>query len=294
MGCWNGTCMISNLPIISGEKIKLMLLQPGYDGGSVIGQSGYVYSTGLMCPAFLPISGNYNDYGSIEEVEEDWNFKLIESFLKEKLGTIEVDKKEMTDWCLMDLIDGIERGNPKFKIGAEWKNCDLSMVMIRQDVWDMCVHIQSGNEDYWNPNRKGDPNAPYRISGTLWSNREFDRFVEKNKVVYSDPMDGLRASLLRMNETVFSSGHNDGKSLLANMEYKKLCIDNRDNDEFIQDVKKRWIEHQMVEGCISNLRKGWMIQPGSGSQNSDWNIYERFHQGVIKICNFKEQEYDYN
>ena len=293
MGCWNGTCMISNLPIISGEKIKLVLLQVGYDGGSIIGKSGYVYSNGMMAPAFLPLNGDYNDYGSIENVEEDWNYKIIESFLKSKFGTIEADGKEMTEWGLMDLIDGIERGNPKFKVKDEWKSCGLSMVMIRQDVWDMCVHIQSGNEDYWNPDRKGDPSAPYQISGTSWANREFDKFIERNKVVYSDPMEELRASLMRMNETIFSSAYGEGKSLLSNTEYKKLCIDNKDDVEFTQDVKKRWIEQQMVEGCISNLRKGWMIQPGSGSQNSDWNIYDKFYQGVSKICSIKELEYEY-
>lgn len=291
MGCWNGTCMISNLPIIYGEKIKLVFLQGGYD--TVSGNSGYVYSNGLMSPAFLPISGEYNDYGSIENVGEDWNYKLIEEFLKKKFGnTIEADRTEKVDWTLSDLIDGIERGEPKYKVGSDWKNCGISMVMIRQDIWDLCVDIQSGNEDYWNPDKhnNSDPSTPYRLRGDVWANRTFDEFIEKNKRVYDDPMDELRARLLRTDEVVFGS-RGEGRPMLNYMDYKDICIVNKFNDEFTQDIKKRWFEQQMVEGCISNLRKGWMIQPGAGSQSNGWNEYLKFSQGVINICELKINEY---
>lgn len=45
MGCWNGTCMISNLPIIAGEKVKLVFLHTPY-GNNIdkIKKSAYCYS----------------------------------------------------------------------------------------------------------------------------------------------------------------------------------------------------------------------------------------------------------
>lgn len=66
MGYWNGTCMISNLPIISGEKIKLIFLLPKYSPVTMCGESAYVYPTDILTPCLLPISGKYDDYGSIE------------------------------------------------------------------------------------------------------------------------------------------------------------------------------------------------------------------------------------
>lgn len=93
MGCWNGTCMISNLPINSGEKIKLVILQKSMISGiKSLFTSGYVYPTDFLTPAFLPISGKYNDYGNIEGIEQDWNYNLIEKHLQNKFGNkIKVD-----------------------------------------------------------------------------------------------------------------------------------------------------------------------------------------------------------
>lgn len=114
MGCWDSTCMISNLPIVAGEKIKLVILQPNYGRrdsgeGNILGMSGYVYATDIMGPAFLPISGKYNDYGMIENIVEDWNTKIIFDHLKKKYPVIEVDGRIIEDWDLEDFLGGIER-----------------------------------------------------------------------------------------------------------------------------------------------------------------------------------------
>lgn len=116
MGCWNGTCMISNLPINDGDEIKLIFLHQKYgriDKNPIIGQSAYVYSTDLLTPAFLAINGQYNDYGGIEGVDEDWNYKLIENYLRTKYPTVKLegDIKKDGDYTLMDFIEGIERGS---------------------------------------------------------------------------------------------------------------------------------------------------------------------------------------
>jgi len=59
MGCWNGTCMISHLPIIAGDKIKLVILH-GINI-PINNASAYCYSNGLLEPSFLPLTGEYND-----------------------------------------------------------------------------------------------------------------------------------------------------------------------------------------------------------------------------------------
>ena len=48
MGSWNGTCMISNLPIIYGEKIKLVLLE--VQNGRELNSSGVTYPYDIMTP----------------------------------------------------------------------------------------------------------------------------------------------------------------------------------------------------------------------------------------------------
>ena len=70
MGCWNGTCMISNLPIICGEKVVIIpliekqqeLIKSNFD------LNGCCYSTDELQPIMIPFYGEYNDYGSIERI----------------------------------------------------------------------------------------------------------------------------------------------------------------------------------------------------------------------------------
>jgi len=113
MGCWNGTCMISNLPIISGEKIKLVILRGGISRKEH--GSAYVYSHDIFTPSFFPLSGQYNDYGMIEGVDEDWNYKLIEDYFKKLFGKkIIADGETKENYTLIDILDGIERGDLKY------------------------------------------------------------------------------------------------------------------------------------------------------------------------------------
>ncbi len=64
MGCFNETCLISNLPIMNGQKVTMILLQP----------KDKAFVDGILChsnhyadPAPVPFYGQYNDYGSVEE-----------------------------------------------------------------------------------------------------------------------------------------------------------------------------------------------------------------------------------
>ena len=115
MGCWNGTCMISNLPIIYGDEIKLVLIRKSYSFDRLKVSGGYVYPSDAFTPSFLPINGKYNDYGMIENVDEDWNYNLIENVYKDILSDeIIVDGNKKTEWNLIDVLKGIERNDIRF------------------------------------------------------------------------------------------------------------------------------------------------------------------------------------
>jgi hypothetical protein len=67
MGSWNGTCLLSNVPILAGEKVKAILI-------AKINNIKYRIIT-------MPIDGTYNDYGCIENIEEtEYTQYLLEYF----------------------------------------------------------------------------------------------------------------------------------------------------------------------------------------------------------------------
>jgi hypothetical protein len=67
MGSWSVSCGISNIAITSGNKCVLLPLKKSKGSETRNWQA-----------ACLPIFGEYNDYGGIEEIDEDDNTKLIE------------------------------------------------------------------------------------------------------------------------------------------------------------------------------------------------------------------------
>ena len=64
MGCWNGTCNLTNMSISCNDEVVgfIVKLNP------VSGNACYINTHGS--PEFLPIIGKYNDYGSIEGIKE--------------------------------------------------------------------------------------------------------------------------------------------------------------------------------------------------------------------------------
>jgi hypothetical protein len=80
MGCFNKIGMVSSLPIEAGDECVLILMSKSNFGKDI---SGSVYSHDFFVPTFLPLFGDYNDYGSIENVKETSVTKYILEFFGE-------------------------------------------------------------------------------------------------------------------------------------------------------------------------------------------------------------------
>ena len=65
MGCWNETCLLTRLPIQSGEDTVCVLIaeRPEIDG--------ICYAHDAFKPVSLPIFGKYDDYGNLEDLSDD-------------------------------------------------------------------------------------------------------------------------------------------------------------------------------------------------------------------------------
>lgn len=302
MGCWNGTCMLSNLPINSGEEVKLILLKAKYDfveKENIIGHSGYVYSDDLLTPTYFPISGIYDDYGGIEKIVEDWNYKFIEDSLRKKFGKqIKVDGEIKKNWNLKNVLEGIERGklehfssegseikklaieayniyrkqknmNPEtlkqWKLNSEiddspqWHKSKLSFVLVRKDIWDYIVksRIDNKEKDYY-------------------SDGKSLKFKEYAKLEFSKIF-----NIGRLYELTHYSDF-ARKNLNSLLKIKK-----KENEGVLNLIFINFIEMFLVMEFLSVVRRGWMIQPGSGSQCDEWEMHKNMAEKIIEVCNKK-------
>jgi len=69
MGSFNFTCVVSGLPIQAGDRVRVLLLTENSRADESVGHRGLHMHSWWM-PRTFPLRAAYNDYGSIEDVEE--------------------------------------------------------------------------------------------------------------------------------------------------------------------------------------------------------------------------------
>lgn len=290
MGCWNGTCMISNLPIISGEKIKLVILSSvGSDIDDFIG-AGYCEATGLMAPTYLPIEGEYNDYGMIEEIVDDWNVKFINESLKKAWDEIEVEGEKLTEFSLENILEGIERGSLKLKKNGGLTKSNLSFVMIRKDIWDGICKEYIGA--FRNTDQKEIAKGKYRISGKEYCKRKGEanlaHIAKLNEFKASgDDIQALRYSMLEMRDACI---FREDRILRGHTHEYANTIEAEGADA--SAIINAWTELVLVHSFLDGVRKSWMIQQGAGNQSAEWELYKMLNKMTNNICNKKIKQYD--
>src|SRR4051812_34258342 len=79
MGCFNATCMVSNLPIAYGDQIVMLVLSRNKWAGHP--KLDLLHVTEEWGIVGFPFFGKYDDYGGIEEVEETDSVKHTIDYL---------------------------------------------------------------------------------------------------------------------------------------------------------------------------------------------------------------------
>jgi hypothetical protein len=114
MGCFNKTGFFSHLPITYGDEIVLFVCVDTLNGDVKRDSTPIDVTSNGLTPALMPFFGKYNDYGSIEAVVEDANYK----FFTEKIGmsledfcNIMHDQGGMTINSMTKYIEDIKSGD---------------------------------------------------------------------------------------------------------------------------------------------------------------------------------------
>jgi len=129
MGCYSVACTVSHLSINSGDRVVYIPLlpkhwgirnYPGQEHHLVGTHSNLIYSNCYFNPLTLPIKGQYNDYGALENVDRDANTEAIETFfnmpVEDFVKTIE------RNWCREYLNDQKKLAKNFIKNHKEFNN----------------------------------------------------------------------------------------------------------------------------------------------------------------------------
>ena len=131
MGSWNGTCGMSQLPIHSGDKVKLILLKKHpFTKSSMIG-NGFCNSDDLFRPLYIPLEGTYNSYGSIEDIKDPNSQHLM--FLFKKLD------EDVEYSSLEEIVNDASTGSIE----------DISFVLIHNDLYYKSIDLVKNKIINW-------------------------------------------------------------------------------------------------------------------------------------------------
>jgi hypothetical protein len=127
MGSWDGTCALTNLPIKAGTEVVLFILEKhSYNEVDEVG-GGCVHADALYTPIPFPIIGEYDDYGTLEDIKTD--LSLLNAYMETK------HKIEHGS----DYIRDIERG----------EHAGLASVMVIKEIYDQMIAHNSTKSDYF-------------------------------------------------------------------------------------------------------------------------------------------------
>ncbi len=89
MGSFNVACSVSNISICSGDPVAFIPLEVAkYPYRIGDGNHTLIYSHCFYAPATMPIFGNYDDYGGVENIIRDENLKIIEKFFGHTINSV--------------------------------------------------------------------------------------------------------------------------------------------------------------------------------------------------------------
>lgn len=292
MGCWNGTCGISQLPILAGTKVKAyLMLQSEFAQG--IGGSGTCYTTGYFRPWFFPVSAEYNDYGSIERIQEDWNSKYMLATFQKWLAAGEVkilgDEAEINDpgvkafKTLDQVFDCVERGALVFKNHGEtfdkaqekWVPTGgylkIGMFMVLDNVHHDLIaeadrFLKSPENDYY---MKRDTEDRKKALDTIKKIRETRAnppvATEKTGLELSDEVLEAMASMRDIWVDRFLGDLIEEHCAFKHYKtvlYDPAAVSVEDFFSMLNDVRS-------ICTAMSYLRKMWFPQTGQGSQSEE-------------------------
>lgn len=90
MGCWNGSCAMTGLPVHHGDPVRVFLLVEREFHGS------HCYNDAYWAPMHYHFKGEYNDYGAVEECTGEM-IPFILDIIKRNLVEMEQGDNEYHD-----------------------------------------------------------------------------------------------------------------------------------------------------------------------------------------------------
>lgn len=298
MGCWNKTCGLTGLPILSGDPVYVFVLEKN-------NHRDRCYSTAFWRPVLVPFESYYNDYGAGEN-SHGVALEPILDGLRENLVEMEQGENEYHDVPVKkdnfnedEFFESVHEGRLSI-VDFYQRTAEIDYVMMRKDAVDKV--LSDHRFEYYVGNEKG----------TCGYDNSYA------KIGFQQYVDAVDNVIKKMKE---SDEHMRMFGLLPVFDHRqeyfewKISRSNDDHDNsslfrpfhvvsyFIREGKEDEAKQFLIEFCkgiyinsfMSAVRKVWMPGAHEGSQSQEWDDYlflSDMIKGIIKDVSdeFEDEE----
>ena len=164
MGCWCETCGITQLPINAGDKCRAFLIvKQNYGEGERGG--GHSYTNDVWYPRGFGVLGEYDDYGGIENIQEDTCTQVLLNGLKQDF----VPYKAQHQWekdenpqelTIAQVLESAERDRAKVYDGESQ--------IERKRLYDSLEALKAGSKEVVDIDAPHDEDRSQRVLGIMF------------------------------------------------------------------------------------------------------------------------------
>jgi len=327
MGCWNGTCGLSGLPIISGEEIYVFPIINSY-------RDSFCYSTALYRPDIVPFRAKYNDYGAGEQCSGPALELLIDG-IRNQLVEMEVGENKYHDIAVkregfdVDMFfeacnkNRLRFSNPLRGYENQPQTKDVFFTMIRKDVVDRLWN--EWTFDKWKGTGgvvpEGFESDQYYIKNVTYAKLaelipDYLEHCETKENPYKKAMEKYKAKddaelFQRMKDFYFKHAFFDDRnghilsdkfghafgSNYAGGGFSNFCdIKDKIIDEYVNDNKevacelfRECLVGYMVNDFMEHTRKVWLPPMHQGSQSECYDEYRLMDEIANDVMTAREK-----
>ncbi len=300
MGCWNGTCGVSRLPIQAGDPIvlfPLLLELPNLERFEMGG--GFCYAHDLAQPLTPGIRGVYNDYGGIEDLTGE-TLPLLQAYFANNAAEFLSREGEPADIDLTSLEtvlnEGIERGE-LFNEDLDYSSGEvhlrpLGLMLVHANIHDELISTL-GNRASW---RTPEMTVRQALEAQLAPRfkapkREAKQDHARRAIEFSLHSTALYTTLAKperlMREFVDGTTDGGGKSKgKGKAESKKVLA---------PAAHAAVVDLMLFAEVLTELRTPWNYQCGAGSQSAvskTHSVLVECMQGHLSRLAEEDEEFD--
>lgn len=290
MGSWNQTCGITNIHIRSGERVTAFAIVEDT-------QDNMCYTTGLFVPFMLPIYGEYDDYGRLDQ-----STGLGFTLLLERLNTHAVERPVGEN---QRREIAIERGKfddayfwnaihlHRIQVESRWGEVhhhNVKIMMVKSSVIEFLLdsfkltrhpYCKEKKFQYTFRDVLNQVDALVDAMFTLF-NADADAFLFNSFAKREIPDPSIELIQLWINSSFSHLMHRSAFIHLGGKIQEFITSGNR--DQLVEFMNGTIISH-LVDQFFMETRKVWIPQGGNGSQADD-------HDGYITLIDAMQHALD--